>query len=203
MTKAVWGAGLHLAIIVSLGLAAASCGDLARQGTASSYLIIGSLEGASGADPEKFGGTLLSDVLTVVDGSATTFNDLARVKFILGLKDPGTAGTPSAPTQANWITVDRYHVRFIRTDGRNAEGADIPYAFDGSFTATVAGETEVGFMLVRHQAKQEAPLAALVRNGQVVSAIAEVTFYGHDQTGRSVSAIGNLGISFANFADPQ
>jgi hypothetical protein len=203
MTKAVWGAGLHLAIIVSLGLASASCGDLTRQGTASSYLIVSSIEGASGAQAEEFGGTLLSDVVTVVDGSATIFNDLARVKFSLGLKDPGTADTPSAPTQANWITVDRYHVRFIRSDGRKEEGIDTPYAFDSAFTATVAGETQVVFTIVRHQAKTEAPLAALVRNGQVMSAIAEVTFYGHDQTGRTVTAFANIGVSFANFGDPQ
>jgi hypothetical protein len=203
MTKAVWGAGLHLAIIVSLGLASASCGDLTRQGTSSSYLIVGSLEGASGATPEEFGGTLQSDVQTVVNDSPSTFNDVARVAFRLGLKDPGTADAPTAPTQANWITVDRYRVRFIRSDGRNTEGVDIPYAFDSAFTATVAGDTQVGFTIVRHQAKDEAPLAALVRNGLVISTIAEVTFYGHDQTGRTVTATANIGVSFANFGDPD
>ena len=202
-TKAVWGAGLHLAIIVSLGLASASCGDLTRQGTSSSYLIVSSLEGASGATPEEFAGTLNSDVVTVVDESPSTFNDVARVSFRLGLKDPGTADAPTAPTQANWITVDRYRVRFIRSDGRNTEGVDIPYAFDSAFTATVAGDTQVGFTIVRHQAKDEAPLAALARNGIVISTIAEVTFYGHDQTGRTVTATANIGVSFANFGDPD
>jgi hypothetical protein len=203
MTKAVWGAGLHLAIIVSLGLASASCGDLTRQGTSSSYLIVSSLEGASGATPEEFAGTLNSDVVTVVDESPSTFNDVARVSFRLGLKDPGTADAPTAPTQANWITVDRYRVRFIRSDGRNTEGVDIPYAFDSAFTATVAGDTQVGFTIVRHQAKDEAPLRALVRNGLVISTIAEVTFYGHDQTGRTVTATANISVSFANFGDPD
>jgi hypothetical protein len=203
MTKAVWGAGLHLAIVVSLGLASASCGDLTRQGTASSYLIVSALEGASGAAPETFGGTLNSDVVTVKNNVATTFNDVGRVKFTLSLKDPGTADSPTKPTQANWITVDRYHVRFIRTDGRNTEGVDIPYAFDSAFTATVTGETEAGFTIVRHQAKDEAPLAALRLNGIVISTIAEVTFYGHDQTGRTVTTAANIGVTFANFGDPQ
>jgi hypothetical protein len=203
MTKVVWGAGLHLAIIVSVGLVSASCGDLTRQGTSPSYLIVGSLEGASGATPEEFGGTLQSDVQTVVNDSPSTFNDVARVEFRLGLKDPGTADAPTAPTQANWITVDRYRVRFVRSDGRNTEGVDIPYAFDSAFTATVAGDTQVGFTIVRHQAKDEAPLAALVRNGLVISTIAEVTFYGHDQTGRTVTATANIGVSFANFGDPD
>jgi hypothetical protein len=203
MTKAVWGAGLHLAIIVSLGLAAASCGDLQRQGTSSSYLIISSIEGASGAKPEEFGGTLNSDVVTVKNNVSSTFNDLARVKFDLGLKDPGTAETPTKPTQANWVTVDRYHVRFVRSDGRNVEGVDVPYAFDSAFTATVAEEATAGFTIVRHQAKDEAPLAALRINGLVISTIAEVTFYGHDQTGRTVTTVANLGVSFANFGDPE
>jgi hypothetical protein len=203
MTKAVWGAGLHLAIVVSVGLAAAACGDLTRQGTSSSYLVVSSIEGASGAKPEEFGGTLNSDVVTVKDNVSSTFNDLARVKFSLGLKDPGTAETPTKPTQANFITVERYHVRFVRSDGRNAEGVDVPYAFDSAFTATVGGDIQVGFTIVRHQAKDEAPLAALRINGLVISTIAEVTFYGHDQTGRTVTAVANLGISFANFGDPK
>jgi hypothetical protein len=203
MTKAVWGAGLHLAIVVSLGLASASCGDLTRQGTSPSYLIVSSIEGASGAQPESFGGTLNSDVITVKNNSASTFNDVGRVKFTLGLKDPGTPDSPTKPTQANWITVDRYHVRFIRSDGRNVEGVDVPYAFDSAFTVTVAsGDAQAGFTLVRHQAKDEAPLAALRGNGIVISTIAEVTFYGHDQTGRTVTAVANISVSFANYGDP-
>jgi hypothetical protein len=203
MTKAVWGAGLHLAIIVSVGLASASCGDLTRQGTASSYLIVTALDGASGAEPGTFGGTLASDVVTVVETSPTIFNDLGRVQFALGMKDAGTSESPTGPTSANWITVDRYHVRFSRTDGRNTEGVDVPYAFDSAVTATVSGDTTIGFTLVRQQAKQEAPLRALGGNGIIISTFAEVTFYGHDQTGRAVSVIGNIGVSFANFGDPK
>ena len=55
--------------------------------------------------------------------------------------------------------------RFIRADGRNTPGVDVPYGFDGAFTATVSGgEPTVGFELVRHIAKEEAPLAALAFN---------------------------------------
>ena len=46
------------------------------------------------------------------------------------------------------------------------------------------------FTLVRNIAKDEAPLQALTVNGVIISTIAEVTFYGHDQTGREVSAVG-------------
>lgn len=203
MTKVVWSAGIRRGAATALVLASISCGTQTRQGTSSSYLIINTLEGASGADPGAFGATVASDVITVVNGVSTFFGDPGRVGFKLGLKDPGAASSPTTPTQNNFITVNRYHVRFIRTDGRNTEGVDVPYAFFGAFTVTVSGDTTVGFTLVRNQAKQEAPLAALKVNPIVISTIAEITFYGHDQTGREVTAVGNIGVSFADFGDPK
>jgi hypothetical protein len=211
MTKGVWGAGLRLAGAVGLILASVSCGSLTREGTASSYLIISSLEGASGVDPGAFATTVSSDVLTVKDDVATFFSDPGRVVFSLALKDPGPSTSPSSPTQNNFITIQQYHVRYIRSDGHNTEGVDVPYAFDGAFTVTVSGETTAGFTLVRNQAKQEAPLRALAcgtrgqcaGNPVVISTIAEVTFYGHDQTGREVSAVGHIGVTFADFGDPK
>ena len=61
----------------------------------------------------------------------TIFADLGRVTFKLGLKDPGPPASPASPTQNNWITLDAYHVQYIRSDGHNVEGVDVPYAFDG------------------------------------------------------------------------
>lgn len=94
-------------------------------------------------------------------------------------------------------------MNFIRADGRNSQGVDVPYAFDSAFTTTVSGDVEAGFTLVRHTAKLEAPLGALARNGVIIDTIAEVTFYGHDQGGREVSAVGRIGVAFGNFADPK
>ena len=181
-------------------LASVSCGDMVRQGTASSYLIVNSLEGASGADPGDFSGTLRSDVLT----ENSIFNDLGRVTFQLALKDPGPASSPATPSPNNFITVDRYRVEFFRADGRNQPGVDVPYPFDSAFTVTV-GETttSAGFTLVRHQAKAEAPLAALAKGFVIISTIARVTFYGHDQAGREVQATAQIGVSFGDFADPD
>jgi hypothetical protein len=203
MTKVVWGSGIRLAGAVALAAAVSSCGDQTRQGTASSYLIIGGIEAASGADPTTFGSGLASDVITVKDDVATIFNDPARVTFKLGLKDPGPASSPVTPTQNNWITVTQYHVQYVRSDGHNIEGIDVPYAFDGGLAGTVSGDTTLGFTLVRNQAKMEAPLAALATNPIVLSTIARVTFYGHDQTGREVSVTGNVDVTFANFGDPK
>lgn len=193
------------AAVLALAIAASSCGSVVRDGSGTSFLIVNVLEGASGARPDEFGGTLLSDVITVVDDSATLFNDIGRVSLSLGLKDPGSATSPNVPTQNQAITVDRYRVRYVRADGRNTPGVDVPYGFDGAFTMTVTGggAATVGFDLVRNTAKQEAPLAALARTPVLINSIAEVTFFGRDLTGREVSATGRISVTFGNFGDPQ
>jgi hypothetical protein len=203
MTKAVWGSGIRLAGAIVLAVATASCGTQTREGTSSSYLIIASLEAASGADASTFGSGLSSDVITVKNNIPTYFGDPGRVTFKLGLKDPGPSSSPVSPTQNNWITLTQYHVQYVRSDGHNVEGVDVPFAFDGGLSGTVSDDTTLGFMLVRNQAKQEAPLKALQTNPIVISTIARVTFFGHDQTGREVSVTGNIDVSFANYGDPQ
>ena len=45
----------------------------------------------------------------------------------------------------------QYHVQYVRSDGHNIEGVDVPYAFDGGLGGTVSGDTTVGFTLVRNQ----------------------------------------------------
>jgi hypothetical protein len=128
------------------------------------------------------------------------------VTFRLGLKDAGTPTSPTSPTSNNFITVNRYRVVYLRTDGRNTPGVDVPHPFEGAVTITVGGGTaETGFVLVRLQAKSEAPLAALRGGGgaYAISTIAEVTFYGQDQTGRAVSVTGRISVDFADWADEE
>jgi hypothetical protein len=125
--------------------------------------------------------------------------DIGHVTFTLAMKDATSA---TSPTTANFITVNQYHVQYVRTDGRNTQGVDVPYGFDGGLTLTVgSGDVTGAFTLVRPIAKNEAPLKALTVNGLVISTVAEVTFYGHDQTGREVSATARYSIDFANFVD--
>ena len=120
-------------------------------------------------------------------------------------KDPGSSTNLNTPTPNNYVTVTQYHVEYVRSDGRNVQGVDVPYAFDGAVTATVQSSATVGFTLVRIQAKQEAPLQALAGGGgaQAISTVARVTFYGHDQTGRAVSVTGQMSVDFADYADPE
>src|SRR5512143_2711770 len=103
--KVVWGARLRLIAVVALVGVSASCGKASRQGQSASYLIINALEGASGADPQKFGGTLYSDVITLVktsDGQVPSiFADLGRVRMMMALKDIGTPSAPTTPSSNN------------------------------------------------------------------------------------------------------
>jgi hypothetical protein len=206
MTKAVWGVGIRQTGVLALILASTSCGDLVRQGTASSYLVVNELVAASGADPSNFGTTLFSDVITVKDDVASTFADNGRVSLALGLKDPGTSGSPNSPSANNAITLDRYHVKYIRADRQpdgGKQGVDVPYEFDGGLGFTITDERTETFELVRHVAKEEAPLAALAKSPVIILTIAEITFYGHDQTGRGVSTTARVSVEFGNFADPK
>lgn len=191
-----------LLIALAAGLAgSASC--TMRDGDGNSYLIINSLEGFSGAHEEETGNNLQSDVVT----KGGVLEDEGIVTLSLALKDPGPASSPTAPSQNNFITLERVRVTYTRTDGRNTPGVDVPFPFDTMLTVTVRGgeTTEANFTLVRVQAKLEAPLLALRNlNGAIaISTIAQVTFYGRDQAGRLVTAVGNIAVDFADFADPD
>jgi hypothetical protein len=147
---------------------------------------------------------LHSDVLNVntQTGAISIAGDAGQAVFQLALKDPGSANSPNSPSPNNSITLTQYHVQYVRSDGRNTPGVDVPFAFDGGLTATVSGTATIGFTLVRVQAKEEAPLKALAfgGGGETITTVAQVTFYGHDQTGREVSVSGNIEVTFSDFA---
>jgi hypothetical protein len=67
------------------------------------------------------------------------------------------------------------------------------------------GTAVTSFDLVRHQAKREPPLSNMRAGGaaNVLSTIAEVTFFGRDQAGNEVVVVGTIGVNFADFGDPQ
>ena len=194
---------------VALSATLTGCGgELVRDSRSPVRLVINDLE--VGQDQN----TLLSDVIvmrrqpapcTATSPCPTVVNDMAVVEFSLVLRDPGSVGSPSSPSALNQITVQRYRVQYRRADGHNIPGVDVPYDFDSALTATVpaTGTIEAAFQIVRHSAKEEAPLAGLRFSGDLISTIAEVTFYGRDQTGNDVSASGFIGVDFGDFADAQ
>jgi hypothetical protein len=194
---------MEVAGVLTILIGSVSCGNVSRTGRSPSLLVIDSLQGASvtsSGNTGAFGIPLESDVFT----KGSVFADLGKVAMHLVLKDPGNPGAPATPSDINAITLTRYHVEFVRADGRNTQGIDVPYAFDGgaSQTVTVLGAVYV-FELVRVQAKLEAPLLALANLGGriVISTIANVTFYGQDQAGNEVSVTGSISVDFADYAD--
>jgi hypothetical protein len=192
--------------------ATVSCGDVARQGSSPVYLVIDTLTGIKGGVTQGSGTTnLISDVVTNVstplpctqdNPCPTIFNDLGSVVLRAPLKDIG-ATAPLSPTSNNEVTLSRYHVEYIRADGRNTPGVDVPYAFDSALTGTIpaGGTVTLGFELVRSAAKLESPLVQLKTSPNIINVIAKVTFYGADRVGNNVTVMGQLGIEFGNFGD--
>ena len=198
--KPVVRGGVGAAALLVCVLAAGSCNSQVTEGRAASFLVIDLMEAASGAAPTIFDGVLASDVLTF----GGVFEDDGRVTLRLALKD---IQATTAPSSNNWITVTRYRVQYRRADGRNTPGLDVPHPFDGGVTFTVFATDKTvttTFNLVRVQAKLEPPLRALRALGGAVaiSTIADVTFYGRDQTGTDVSVVGSIGVNFADWSDP-
>jgi hypothetical protein len=201
MSTAMIRKTLVLLTVAAAAGGAPGCSSHVREGRSPAYATVDSLVAASGQD-QTFQNTLESDVET----KGSVFADLGKVTMSLQLKDIGPPGNPAAPTANNFITYTRYHVQYRRSDGRNTQGVDVPYAFDGAATATVNDSpTTFSFVLVRVQAKLEQPLLALSGGGgaDLISTIADVTFYGTDQTGNAVQTTGSISVNFADYADPQ
>src|SRR5579862_8646656 len=125
--------GLRLVVLAAGAVAAASCGDVVRSSRSPVILVVNSL-GASGSSNAT---TLSSDVLNTTTTPCTVaapcvFDDSAQSVLGVVMKD-----VTVAPTTNNQVTVTGYHVSYRRADGRNTEGVDVPFAFDGSVTGTI------------------------------------------------------------------
>lgn len=200
-------------LIAASALVLSSCAsEFTRTGSSPSFLIVDAMLASSGAQPEELGGSLASDVITLVEQQVnganvlvpTVFQDNGRVRMRVAMRNPLS---PTGPSAINAITLNRYRVTYRRTDGRNTPGVDVPHGFDGAIGVTVPEDEDVefSFPLVRLQAKLEPPLINLRENGGriVISTLAEVTFYGRDQAGNEVSASGSLSIDFSDWGDPR
>lgn len=184
------------------GLAASGCGipDAAEQDGSNIILLVTEVVATPGGEGTE-SAFLLSDVVRVSE-PAGVFNDNALITVESTPKNPNTNLTLSAYDTTN---LQRYTVRYFRTDGRNVEGEDVPFAFQGPLAGTVVAgdDTEIALILVRHQAKLEPPLNRLRESGgaTILSCFAEVVIYGNTLTGDVVSARATIGITFADFGD--
>ena len=150
------------------------------------------------------GDVLKSDVLT----DKGVFNDQVELAIAVRFKNPNIPTVPQIPSA---VIIDRYEVKYQRSDGRGIEGQDVPYTISGNMTAAfdvkTSGTDPLILEVVRLQAKLEPPLRNLVSvtnfggggGGLVVTMFAAITLHGHTISGQTVQASGTLQIDFANF----
>lgn len=195
-------------------LAATSCSSTVRSGDSSMFLVINSLAGIRGGPtPGTAGSLLISDVLSLVTSGAQC-TQAAPCRFVFG--DSGSATlalaqknvvSATSPTTNNQVTINRIHIHYRLANGGGVQGVDVPLDFDTFATATVpaSGTATISFELVRVQAKESTPLVELNKppfgTGGQSAVVADVTFYGTDQVGTSISATGSLQIEFGDWAD--
>jgi hypothetical protein len=160
------------------------------------------------------GAVLLSDVRTG-NLSEQVFADNVSVALANRSKNPNVTEVQVARA----IDVDRYTVRYLRSDGRNTEGVDVPYSITGDLRTVVdvGNNINVSLQVVRAQAKLDPPLTNLRRGSPsvlagppgaispslnvVLSVIAEITVYGRTTSGDTVSDSGRLQIDFSDYAE--
>jgi hypothetical protein len=191
---------LKILVIVPAFFLLFSCNPLENDSRSDSVLLVVKVLGTDIEDNEV--DFLQSDVVMINSdtGAATVAADAAKATFTAGSLDPEPwLGT----SQYSDIFLTHYVVTYSRSDGKNQEGIDIPYSFDGSMTARVQvdTQTEVSFVVVRAVSKLEPPLINLAtgRGEGELKATARIDFYGHDTQGNKVMATGYLTIFFANY----
>jgi hypothetical protein len=182
------GMGLFVgALLVGIGGCTA---DYAQQGNSPVLLLI---TGVNGGLP------LNSDVLQ----GGGICPDLVPVRLENKQKNPNLG----AIDYRGDLVVERYEVRYFRSDGRGTQGVDVPYSISGSLAAEVIQDQDANLNIevVRRQAKLEPPLIQLQNSGGqalIVTMFAEITLYARTTIGQGpVTAKANLQIDFSDFVD--
>ena len=186
-------AGLLVAVAAFAGCSAGYTTD----NSSSVQLIIASINGGS---------ALNSDVCQG-DSGCTVKADLATLAMAVRFKNPNITIVPSVPSA---VIIERYEVKYRRSDGRGVEGQDVPYPISGNITAAFdvksAGTDALSIEVVRAQAKLEPPLRNLrgvtsttLGGAFIVSMFADITVHGRTISGQPVSASGSLQIDFADY----
>jgi hypothetical protein len=129
--------------------------------------------------------------------------DIVPLRLENHFKNPGVTSTGFRHD----IVVQRYEVHYIRSDGRNVEGVDVPYSITGNVNQLVPEESSATLNLevVRRQAKLEPPLLELSAPGGgalLITAFADITLHAVTTTGDVMSPVtGRLQIDFAEYDD--
>jgi hypothetical protein len=167
---------LTSAMVLAALLFSASCGkSMMQQGDGSSYLIVDTFVGASGATPAAF--------TSVLQSSVSAPDDLGKVQLRMALKDQLSG---LSPTESNTITITSYDVTYEVLPPATAT-APTPIV-GAALTATISS-TDVSLTFVLLPQAKKAGLAGTTGN-------ARVTFHGHDQAGHTLAVSASIYITF-------
>ena len=187
MIRSTIGRVAMLALVASLS----GCAANYTTGNTSTVLLL-----MAGISPSP----LQSDVNTA-DGIKS---DNATVALAVRFKNPNIETVPQIPSA---VIVERYEIKYRRSDGRGVEGQDVPFSISGNLTAgfdvKTSGTDPLVIEVVRAQAKLEPPLRNLRNNGGAIIAtmFADITIHGRTISNQVVTATGSLQIDFADWAD--
>jgi hypothetical protein len=177
--------------IALVALAFAGCTpDWAQRGDSVMVLLLTAINDGS---------PMASDV-RISDGTACP--DFATLRVENHFKNPSLENTGFRGD----ITIERYEVRYFRSDGRNQEGVDVPYRITGNVAQEIIapGAATLLVEVVRPQAKLEPPLANLKAGGGplIVTMFAEVTLHARTTTLQATNSVSaRMQIDFADFGD--
>ena len=193
---------LKAIFILPMVLAILACNPVENDSTSATLLVI---ENVLGQDLDGNDANYLeSDVLVEdsAEGTSTIHADSAEIWVRASLLDPASIMGPSV---YNEVQITRYSVEYMRTDGKNQPGVDVPIPFDATLTiaAPIDTSTQFPIVIVRAAAKAEPPLVNLHegRDEGILTVLAKITLYGHDNANRAVTATGYLTIYFANYVN--
>jgi hypothetical protein len=185
-------------LATGLSVATMGCGlspDYVTESKAAVLLIVASINGGVVLDSEVRYGTLS-------ETGAFVCEDEVPVAVAVRNKNPGVP----APIIPSHVLITGYEVRYYRSDGRSAEGIDVPYRITGNLSTEVdvatSGTSDVIIEVVRRQAKLEPPLSN-IEQSTILTAFAEVTIYGETISGDRVQGSGRLQIDFADYLDEE
>jgi len=187
-------------VIVPAVLLLFSCNPIENDSRSDSVLLVLQITGTDIEDNEV--NFLQSDVVVLdpENGTTTVAADAANVSFTAQTLDPEPL---LGVSQYYDIFVTRYVVSYSRSDGKNQEGIDVPYSFDGALSARVqiGAQADVSFVIVRAVSKLEPPLVNLAkgRGEGELKTTARVEFYGNDAVGNTVKATAYLPVFFADY----
>ncbi len=199
-------------VLLAVMLLSYACTKVEDDTRSASLLTVSNVLGQPGSEGEDDGTPMLSDTCDNANTApqdpefCSVFNDNAAVTFQNDFLQVGS-GIGIPPSFLNDILVTQYRIDYSRPNNRNTPGVDVPFGIDGVMNVRVpVGGVSLGTILVvRHTAKREPPLAEL-DNGPsevVLTAFAQMKFFGADISGHTVSATGFLEIHFANYGEAQ